>query len=139
MRFPLAAFAFALCAAGCGPALRYGTFPGDREFQTGEEIVGWRESGIASYYGRKYHGRTTANGETFDMHGITAAHRTLPFQTWVRVTRRDDGASLDVRINDRGPFIAGRIIDLSQGAAQALDMIREGVIQVEIQVISAPW
>ncbi len=78
---------------------------------------GWTEKGIASWYGEPYHGRRTASGEVYDMHAMTAAHKTLPFGTVVKVDRRDTGADVTVRINDRGPFIEGRIIDLSYAAA----------------------
>ncbi|MCW5697393.1 MAG: septal ring lytic transglycosylase RlpA family protein [Bauldia sp.] len=86
--------------------------------------------GLASYYGAEHHGRLTASGEPFNMHAMTAAHRTLPFNTMVRVCRVDTGACVTVRISDRGPFIAGRIIDLSRGAAARLGMIQHGVAQV---------
>ncbi len=126
--------------AGCGGSVRYGStdhtrFEGDRVFKPGEEIIGWREQGQASYYGAKFHGRRTANGEIYDMYGISAAHRTLPFGARVRVTHLVSGLTIDVRINDRGPFIAGRIIDLSYGAALAFGMVREGVVPVEIEVL----
>jgi len=129
-----------MCAA-CGPALRYGpptrnTFPGDPVFEQEGPPPGWRQRGLASYYGKKFHGRTTANGEVYDMYGISAAHRNLPFGTRVRVRRLESGRTIDVRINDRGPFIEGRIIDLSYGAAEALGMVRDGVVAVEIEVLS---
>jgi rare lipoprotein A len=85
----------------------------------------------ASYYGSAHHGRKTASGERFDMHAMTAAHRSYPFGTKVRVTYR--GKSVVVRINDRGPFAGGRCIDLSAGAARALGMIRAGVGSVTLQ------
>ena len=91
--------------------------------------------GRASYYGDPYHGRPTANGETFDKNKITAAHRTLPFDTWVRVENHTNGRSVDVRINDRGPFVPGRIIDLSEAAARRVDMIRTGVAPVTLTVV----
>jgi rare lipoprotein A len=93
------------------------------------------ERGIASWYGHPYHGRTTASGETYDMHRLTAAHRTLAFDTVVRVTRRDTGASVEVRINDRGPFIEGRIIDLSYAAAQHIGLDVDGVAPVEVKIL----
>ena len=93
--------------------------------------------GKASYYADKFIGRTTANGETYDPDALTAAHRTLPFGTRVRVTRLSNGESVVVRINDRGPFIRGRIIDLSHAAAQELNMMREGVVPVELEVLGA--
>jgi rare lipoprotein A len=91
--------------------------------------------GNASYYGDPYHGRQTANGETFDKNKLTAAHRTLAFDTWVRVENQLNGESVEVRINDRGPFVAGRIIDLSEGAARRIDMIRSGVAPVKLTVV----
>jgi rare lipoprotein A len=91
--------------------------------------------GNASYYGDPYHGRRTANGETFDKNKLTAAHRTLPFDTWVRVENLTNGMSVDVRINDRGPFVGGRVIDLSEGAARRIDMIRAGIAPVRLIVV----
>ncbi len=92
--------------------------------------------GLASWYGKKFHGRRTANGEFYDMYKISAAHRTLPLGSVVRVTRRDNGKSVTVRINDRGPFIRGRIIDLSYGAARKVDMVVDGVAPVRVELIS---
>ena len=97
--------------------------------------VGDTESGLASWYGHPYHGRPAANGEIYDMEKLTAAHRTLPFDTWVRVTNLGNRKSVDVRIIDRGPFIDGRIIDLSHAAAREIDMIGPGVVQVRMEVI----
>ena len=94
--------------------------------------------GIASWYGPGFHGNKTANGEVFDMNARTAAHRTLPFGTLVRVTRLDTGASTVVRINDRGPHVAGRVIDLSNAAARQLDMVADGVARVRIDIIHLP-
>src|SRR5437660_1692510 len=95
------------------------------------------EIGIASWYGYPFHGRAAANGEIYDMEKLTAAHRTLPFGTWVRVTNTTNNKTVDVRIIDRGPFIAGRIIDLSHAAAQSIELIGPGIAQVRIDVISA--
>ena len=81
------------------------------------------ETGIASWYGYPYHGRRAANGEIYDMEKLTAAHRTLPFGTWVRVTNLTNSKTVDVRITDRGPFIDGRIIDLSKAAAREIDQV----------------
>ncbi|MFC1492870.1 septal ring lytic transglycosylase RlpA family protein [candidate division KSB1 bacterium] len=92
-------------------------------------------NGLASWYGPKFNGRKTANGETYDMYKISAAHKELPFNTWVRVTNKKNGKKLLVRINDRGPFIKGRILDLSYGAALELDTIRDGVVDVKIEVV----
>ena len=97
---------------------------------------GHTETGMASWYGKKFHGRKTANGERYNMNALTAAHRTLPFGTVVRVTNLDNGRSVVVRINDRGPFKKGRIIDLSRKAARELDMIGPGVVKVRLKVTS---
>lgn len=90
-------------------------------------------SGFASWYGSQFHGRLTANGERFDMNGLTAAHRSLPFGSKVRVTNRDK--SVVVRINDRGPYVGKRLIDLSRGAAKALNIIGSGVARVKLEVL----
>ena len=96
------------------------------------------EIGLASWYGHPYHGRAAADGEIYDMEKLTAAHRTLPFNTWVRVTNLANNKTVEVRIIDRGPFIAGRIIDLSHAAAQTIELIGPGVAQVRIDIIAAP-
>jgi rare lipoprotein A len=96
-----------------------------------DEITGWQEAGLASWYGPGFQGKRTASGERFDANALTAAHRTLPFGTRVRVKSLVNGKEVVVRINDRGPFIQGRIIDLSQAAALALDL--SGVKRVELQ------
>ena len=96
---------------------------------------GTKLKGIASYYADDFHGKKTANGETFDMNGLTCAHKTLPFNTWLEVKNLANGRSVIVRVNDRGPFIAGRIIDLSLGAAKVIDMIGTGIQEVEIEVL----
>jgi len=93
---------------------------------------GYREVGYASWYGKPFHGRKTSNGETYDMYLVSAAHKTLPFNTVVRVRNLENGRKLDVRINDRGPFVRGRIIDLSYGAARRLGLVDAGVARVEI-------
>ena len=91
--------------------------------------------GVASYYGQAHQGKKTANGEIFDMNKLTAAHRSLPFGASVRVTNLANHRSVVVRINDRGPFIQGRIIDLSQAAAERLGMIKAGVVRVGVEVL----
>ena len=93
------------------------------------------EKGLASWYGETYHGRRTASGEVYDMHRLTAAHRTMDFGTVVEVTRRDTGASVRVRITDRGPFIKGRIIDLSYAAARRIGLDVDGVAPVKVEVL----
>lgn len=92
-------------------------------------------NGSASWYGGRFHGRKTASGERFNMNTLTAAHRTLPFGTKVRVTNRRNGRSVVVRINDRGPYAGGRIIDLSRAAAGAVGMIGSGVAPVTLQIL----
>lgn len=93
----------------------------------------WRETGLASWYGTDFHGRRTANGERYDMYAMTAAHRTLPFGTRATVTHRRTGRSVRVRINDRGPFVDGRVIDLSYAAARRLGSAAEGVAPVALE------
>ncbi|HEV8585006.1 MAG TPA: septal ring lytic transglycosylase RlpA family protein [Methylomirabilota bacterium] len=123
----------AVLAAGCAPARPDAARPPAarvvppevRPFQTGK----------ASWYGEPHHGRKTANGEVFDMHALTAAHRTLTFGTRVRVTHVANGRTVDVRINDRGPVPADRIIDLSYAAARALDAVGDGVFTVRLVVL----
>jgi rare lipoprotein A len=120
-----------LIAVGCGrrtPA----------HVQTPKPVQpGWTETGIASWYGLPFDGRRASSGEIFDMHALTAAHRTLPFDTWVEVQDLDNGKKINVRINDRGPFVNGRIIDLSFAAADSIEMVRPGIARVRIRVIPA--
>ena len=99
---------------------------------------GHTETGVASWYGHPYHGRRAANGEIYDMEKLTAAHRTLPFDTWLRVENLGNSKSVEVRITDRCPFVEGRIIDLSHAAARAIDMIGPGVARVRLEVIGTP-
>jgi rare lipoprotein A len=96
------------------------------------------DQGFASWYGVPYHGRRASNGEIYDMHKLTAAHRTLPFESIVRVTNLQNGKFADVRITDRGPFVEGRIIDLSLAAAREIDMVAAGVARVRVEWISGP-
>src|SRR5262245_59180391 len=100
--------------------------------------IGSNETGIASWYGYPYHGRRAANGEIYDMEKLTAAHRTFPFDTWVRVTNLSNDRTVDVRIQDRGPFVKGRIIDLSHAAAREIDLLGVGITKVRLTVIAAP-
>lgn len=99
---------------------------------------GHPETGIASFYHDRFQGRKTASGERFDQNDYSAAHKTLAFGTVVRVTRADSGKSVVVTINDRGPFKAGRVIDLSRQAARDLGMIDQGLVRVKVEVISLP-
>ncbi|MGB0034577.1 MAG: septal ring lytic transglycosylase RlpA family protein [Candidatus Acidiferrales bacterium] len=96
------------------------------------------EEGVASWYGIPFHGRRTSNGEIYDMRQFTAAHRTLPFGAIVRVTNLRNGRQIEVRINDRGPFVANRVIDLSMAAAQAIEMIGTGTAPVRLEILSGP-
>ncbi len=101
-----------------------------------QSAAGYDETGIASWYGRDFHGKKTANGETYNMHAMSAAHKTLPLPTMVRVTNLDNGRSVVVRVNDRGPFVKNRIIDLSYAAARALGYDRKGTARVRVQALS---
>lgn len=114
-----------LVLAGCGSTPKSG----------GAAASGHSESGQASYYGNEFHGRKTANGERFDQGKLTAAHRTLPFGTRVKVTNTQNGKSVIVRVNDRGPFVKGRVIDLSSSAFKSLASLNAGVVPVRLQVI----
>jgi rare lipoprotein A len=96
------------------------------------------ETGLASWYGHPYHGRPAADGEIYDMEKLTAAHRTLPFGTWVRVVNLTNDKTVDVRITDRGPFVENRIIDLSHAAAVAIGLIGPGVARVRLDILSVP-
>ncbi|HXJ15451.1 MAG TPA: septal ring lytic transglycosylase RlpA family protein [Candidatus Limnocylindrales bacterium] len=97
--------------------------------------VGYTEEGNASWYGNPFHGRRASNGEVYDMYKLTAAHRTLPFETMVRVTNLNNGKTTTVRITDRGPFVDNRIIDLSQAAAREIESIGPGVVPVRVEVL----
>lgn len=97
--------------------------------------AGFTQRGLASWYGRKFHGRLTSNGERYNMYGRTAAHKTLPFNTYVRVKNLRNGKKTVVRINDRGPFVRGRIIDLTLTAATDLSMAEDGVVPVQIEAL----
>lgn len=100
--------------------------------------IGYEQRGIASWYGHPYHGRATASGEVYDMERLTAAHQRLPFGVITRVENLSNGKTVDVRINDRGPFVKGRIIDLSRAAARRIDLLGPGIVQVRLRVIDAP-
>lgn len=100
--------------------------------------IGSTETGVASWYGYPYHGRRAANGEIYDMEKLTAAHKTLPFETWVRVRNLSNDKTVEVRIQDRGPFVGNRIIDLSRAAARQIDMIGPGITKVKLTVIAPP-
>lgn len=108
-------------------------------YQVMDSSVGYKERGIASWYGPKFHGRLTSSGERYDMHRMTAAHKSLPLPTNVRVTNLENGKSVIVRVNDRGPFVKGRIIDLSFVAAQAIDMTQAGTARVEVEALQTSY
>src|SRR5262245_35940493 len=99
------------------------------------ENPGYRAEGVASWYGPDFHGRLTANGEVYDMHSISAAHTTMPLPSDARVTNLDNGKSIIVRVNDRGPYVRDRLIDLSIGAAKALDTYRHGLARVRVEYV----
>jgi rare lipoprotein A len=120
----------ALGTVGCATARRP-TAPDN----TGGPEPGTRIAGVASWYGQQHQGLKTASGEIFDKNKLTAAHRTLPFGTRLRVTNVENGKTVVVRVNDRGPYVAGRVLDLSYGAAQALGMTGAGVARVEAVVL----
>lgn len=147
-------YALFLLVASCTPSPRYvvgrksgtgipsesprETTPQIRPSETTQEkkpTPGKKFRGIASYYADDFHNKKTANGETYDMNGLTAAHQTLPFNTWIEVTNLTNGRTVIVRVNDRGPFVGDRIIDLSYGAAIELHMIEAGIQEVEIEVL----
>lgn len=106
-----------------------------QRYQPLRDHQGFQQRGVASWYGRKFHGRKTSNGEVYDMYGMSAAHKTLPMGVRVKVTHLENGRHIVVRINDRGPFVAGRIIDLSYGAAKQLGIVDTGTAQVQIQAL----
>ncbi|AGI22938.1 septal ring lytic transglycosylase RlpA family protein [Pseudomonas sp. MT3] len=121
-----------LALAGCLALLAGCSTPSyDRDTEVSGR--GYRAEGTASYYGRAHHGKKTASGERFNQHALTAAHRTLPFGTRVKVTNLNNGRSVVVRINDRGPFHRGRIIDVSRAAAEQLNMLRSGTAPVRLE------
>ena len=107
-----------------------------KTYRIRDKAEGYVEEGRASFYGKKFHGRLTSNQEVYDMYAMTAAHRSLPLPSYVRVTNLDNGKSVVVRVNDRGPFHAGRIIDLSYAAATKLGFIKQGTARVEVRALT---
>ena len=122
------------------PRSRYGNGPVyevlGKTYEVMDNSSGYKERGVASWYGRKFHGRLTSNREPYDMYAMTAAHKTLPLPTYVKVRNLRNNKSIVVRVNDRGPFVHNRIIDLSYAAARKLDMVRDGTSLVEVTAIS---
>ncbi len=127
-----------LTVSGCVPQPVYRSVAKSPADQTGQSSVAPGDviTGTASYYADKFHGRKTANGEIFNMHDLTAAHKTLPFNTLLRVTNLRNNKSVKVRINDRGPFVKDRVIDLSLAAAKELDMLGTGTAEVRIEILA---
>ena len=117
---------------GCAASPRF-AIPRQAEVSLSTEAI--LLEGEASYYAEEFHGRKTSNGETFDMNQLTAAHQTLPFGTIVKVTNKGNGTSVIVRINDRGPFLKNRIIDLSRAAAEKIGMIGSGTAGVRLEIL----
>ncbi len=120
------------CATARGPAARPPGAP------TPPVAVGWEQEGRASWYGRRHQGHPTASGERYDMAALTCAHRTLPLGTRVLVTNLDNGRAVELRVNDRGPFVDGRILDLSYAAAERLGALGAGVVPVRVRVVAVP-
>jgi rare lipoprotein A len=138
-RLAVALIAVALCGCGAKKVARTNRSPAPPvPRRASVPVPGDSETGVASWYGRPYHGRQAANGEVYDMETLVAAHRTLPFDTWVRVLNLANEQSVEVRIIDRGPFVDGRIIDLSHAAAQAIGLIGPGIARVRVEVTRAP-
>ncbi|MGB1297562.1 MAG: septal ring lytic transglycosylase RlpA family protein [Psychrobium sp.] len=107
-----------------------------QHYQVLKDAAGYKAQGIASWYGQKFHGHDTSNGEVFNMYGLSAAHKTLPIPSFVKVTNLENNRSTIVRVNDRGPFHPDRIIDLSYGAAYKLGVLKHGTARVAIEVVS---
>jgi rare lipoprotein A len=122
------------------PKSRYGNGPNYEVFGKRYTVMpsgdGYKERGVASWYGKKFHGNLTSNREVYDMYGMTAAHKTLPLPTYVRVRNLSNNRTIVVRVNDRGPFVHNRIIDLSYSAALKLDMVNTGTSLVEVEAIT---
>lgn len=119
----------------CSPSPRYASPETPTKTTSKPSTKKVKSDGIASWYGPGFQGRKTANGEKFDMHALTAAHKELPFGTMVEVTNLDNGRKVVVRINDRGPFVKGRVIDLSKKAAQSIGMIEQGHAPVKLRIL----
>jgi len=106
-----------------------------RTYRTLESAEGYQEEGVASWYGEEFHGRSTSSGEPYDMYAMTAAHRTLPLPSFVEITNLDNGRKVVVRVNDRGPFHGGRLIDVSYAAAHRLGMLARGTARVRVRAL----
>ena len=129
-------FIMILAVSGCTSSPRYASKGYSKKTkQTKKTNHKKQQIGISSYYGTQFHGKLTANGEVFDMYGVTAAHKTLPLGTVARITNLENDKSIILRINDRGPYVGGRILDCSYGAALKLDFVGNGTAKVKIDVI----
>lgn len=135
-------FIFLIILSGCSVSVKYSSniektgtqgISNKTNFAVGDVFRGY-----ASYYGDKFHNKTTASGEPYNMNDLTAAHRTLPFGTIVKVTNLSNNKSVTVRINDRGPFVESRIIDLSKESARQIGLLEQGVTEVEILILYLP-
>jgi rare lipoprotein A len=124
-------------SAGCATKRSYYIF--HKPVKPSKTYIGYQETGIASWYGSNFHGRPTASGEIYNMYAMTAAHKTLPLGTYVKVTNLENGRTVVVKINDRGPFVKGRIIDLTYTAAKKLGMANKGITRVKITVVKSPF
>lgn len=124
-----------MIATSCSSTVRFASIVNNENSKEVGEIKGFIEEGLASYYSDFFNGRPTASGEIYSGNEYTAAHNSLPFGTFVRVRNLSNGKEIVVRINDRGPFIEGRIIDLSRVAAEAIDLIPKGTARVQIEVV----
>jgi rare lipoprotein A len=135
--------ALVVLATGCAvvrpaPVAVPPTLPGPSPTTGPPSSPGTDQTGVASWYGERHHGRRTANGESYDMQALTAAHPTLPFGTIVAVTNLRNGRTVEVRINDRGPHVGGRLIDLSYAAARAVGLLEMGIGTVRVRVVGPP-
>ncbi len=141
MRFKYTILSVSLLVISCSSAPRYGSqtshTPKLSKPTKSKKAIRHRKvmTGVSSFYAEDFHGKLTANGEIYDMYGVTAAHKTLPLNTVARVTNLENGKSLILRINDRGPYVKGRILDCSYGAAKKLDFLIQGTTRVKIEVI----
>ncbi len=144
---PLLLLSLLFLLIACTPAPRFTSNPDDGQRSTGSvqgsgDNGGYKANqvlrGKASWYGADFHGRPTASGETFDMHGMSAAHRSLPLGTWIQVRNLANDKRVEVVVNDRGPFKSGRVLDLSYEAARRLGYLDQGVADVEFRILTLP-
>lgn len=136
---PVTVLAVAVALQGCAPWKTRPTTDPEPHLNPGPGayVAGWTQTGVASWYGEPFHGRRAASGVVYDMDAMTAAHQTIPFGTRVRVDNRDNDRSVELVVNDRGPFVRGRILDVSRAGARALGMIGPGTARVRITIVDA--